>query len=98
MKTNIAFVGNTGHFHNEIDLAGSDRLEGMQVVNVELQRPFNFQAYKNDVHLFPKELVENLPKLYLHALNMELTISSKSIMQVSRLKALSRAKTTDFEL
>ena len=60
-------------------MAGSDSLEGMQVVNVELQRPINFQAYKNDVHLFPKELVENVPKLYLPALNMELTISSKSI-------------------
>ena len=30
---NNAFVGNTGHFDNEIDLAGSEGLEGMKAVS-----------------------------------------------------------------
>ena len=32
MKVNNAFVGNTGHFCNKIDLAGSDGLDDMKVL------------------------------------------------------------------
>ena len=31
-KMNVAFVGNPGHFHNEIDLAGSECLDGKKIV------------------------------------------------------------------
>ena len=36
----IAFVGNNNQFHNEIDLAGSESLDGMEVDNVKPQKLF----------------------------------------------------------
>ena len=39
--TNNAFVGNTGHFDNEIDLAGSEGLEGLKVDNIEPPKCFS---------------------------------------------------------
>ena len=41
MKMNIASVGDTGHFHKEIDLAGSEGLEGMEVVNIKPRKTFS---------------------------------------------------------
>ena len=38
MLKNSAFVGNTGHFDNEIDLAGSEGLEGMELDNIKPQQ------------------------------------------------------------
>ena len=35
---NNALVGNTGHFDNEIDLAGWEGLEGMKVDNIKPQK------------------------------------------------------------
>ena len=35
MEMNVAFAGNTGHFCNEIVLAGSEGLEGMTVLNIK---------------------------------------------------------------
>ena len=35
---NTAFVGNTGHFDNEIDFAGSEGLDGMRVDNTKPQK------------------------------------------------------------
>ena len=32
---NNEFVGKTGHFHNEIDLASSEGLDGMKVDNIK---------------------------------------------------------------
>ena len=40
MKVNTAIVGNTGHFRNEMDLAGSEGLEGMKVVIIKPQKIF----------------------------------------------------------
>ena len=37
---NNAFVGNTGHFHNEIDLASSEGLDGMKIDNIKPRGPF----------------------------------------------------------
>ena len=34
MLKNIAFVGNTGHFDDELDLAGPEGLEGMKIGDV----------------------------------------------------------------
>ena len=39
-KMNIAFVGNTGHFGNELELAGSESLDGKKDVNVKPQKTF----------------------------------------------------------
>ena len=39
---NVASAGNTGHFCNEIDLAGSEGLEGMTVVNIKTQKTFRW--------------------------------------------------------
>ena len=33
---NVSLVGNTGHFHNEIDFAGSEVLDGVKVINTRL--------------------------------------------------------------
>ena len=41
MKMNVAFAGSTGHFCNEIGLAGSKGLEGMTVVNIKPQKTFS---------------------------------------------------------
>ena len=38
---NNAFVGNTGHFDNEIDLAGSEGLECMKSTTTSLRRSFS---------------------------------------------------------
>ena len=38
---NNAFVGNTGHIDNETDLAGSEGLGGMEVVNIKPQKVFS---------------------------------------------------------
>ena len=38
MKKNVAFAGNTGHFCNEIVLAGSEGLEGMAVLIIKPQK------------------------------------------------------------
>ena len=35
---NNAFVGNTGHFDDEIDLIGSECVEGMKVDNITPQK------------------------------------------------------------
>ena len=45
------------------------------------------QAYKNDVHHFPKKLVDKLARLYLpeSVWRSPFSTSPKSIMQVSRL-------------
>ena len=37
---NNEFVGNNGHFHNEIDLASSEGLDGMKVDNIKPRGPF----------------------------------------------------------
>ena len=61
MKTNIAIVGDNGHFHNEIDLPGSEGLEGIHE-NIQLQRTFSsspsamvlscrLRTYQIDVYL-----------------------------------------------
>ena len=56
MKMNITFAGNTRHFCKEVDLAGSEGLEGMTVLNIKPQKTVSsatvgFKAHKNDVHL-----------------------------------------------
>ena len=38
MMKNSALVGNTGHFGNKIDFAGSEGLEGMKVANTKPQK------------------------------------------------------------
>ena len=97
MKTNIASVGNTGHFHNEIELVGSEKLESMQVVNIKPHKgrfvfPLatydcaNFQTYNNDVYFFLKELVEKVAKLHSPALNMELTVVTQSELDYTDVK------------
>ena len=43
MMKNSAFVGNTGHFDNEIDMADPEGWEGMKVDNIKPQvDPFVF--------------------------------------------------------
>ena len=58
------------------------------------------RAYKNDVYLFPKELVEKVAKLYLPTLNMELTVLTQSQVDftVVMVEAHSRVNTTVFKL
>ena len=52
--TNNAFIGNTGHFDNETDSAGSEGLEDIDVDHIKpLCRP---QAEKSDVYLLPKHI------------------------------------------
>ena len=52
--TNNAFIGNTGHFDNETDSAGSEGLEDIGVDHIKpLCRP---QADKSDVYLLPKHI------------------------------------------
>ena len=87
--THDEFVGKTGHFDNEIDLAGSESFEGMKVVIIKPKKTFSSslsdkaflcqpQACKNDVYLFPKELVEKVATLCLPALSMELTVLTQT--------------------
>ena len=41
------FVGNTGHFDNEVDYAGSEGMVGVKVVNIKPHvGPFVFQLQK----------------------------------------------------
>ena len=42
---NTAFVGNTGHFDNEINLSGSKGLDGMKVDDIELQKFFSSSPF-----------------------------------------------------
>ena len=53
MMKNSAFVGNTGHFDNEIDMADPEGWEGMKVDNIKPQvDPFVFPV---GVNLFKGE-------------------------------------------
>ena len=59
MKMNIAFVGNTGHFDNEINLAGSEGSEGMKSttslrISFRLTR-WPAEGLQNEVYLLPKK-------------------------------------------
>ena len=47
---NMAFVGNSGHFDNEIDFAGTEGMDGMEVDHIKPS--CRLQAFKNDVYLF----------------------------------------------
>ena len=114
MKNN-AIVGNTGHFDNEIDMAGLEDFAGIKVENIRQQVDrFAFleghgiivlasdqllnlgcatghpslvmscsftnqvtNAYKNDVYLLPKDLVEEIARPRLPALDANLTTLSK---------------------
>ena len=51
---NNTFVGNTRHFDNEIDLAGSECLEGFSSSPLVTGCFCWLQADKNDVYLFPR--------------------------------------------
>ena len=42
---NIAFVGNSEHFDNEINLAGSEGLKGTKVDDIELQKFFSSSPF-----------------------------------------------------
>ena len=64
-----AIVRNIGHFDNEIDVAGSEGLEGMKVHNIKPQR-----AFKNEAHLLPKEVDEKVAKLRVLALRAKRTV------------------------
>ena len=82
---NSAFVGNTGHFDNEIDLAGSEGLEGMKVYNIK-------KIFSCWLHVLPKELDEKVAKLHFLPLGAELNVPTQNMQfpKVSRLKAPSR--------
>ena len=70
-----AFVGNTGHCGNEIDLAGLEGLNCKRHVNIKPQKTFVFTtAYENDVHFLPKQLDEQVETLRLPALGAVLTV------------------------
>ena len=62
---NIVTVKGNGHFDNEIDLLGSEGLEGIKVDNVRCQEFFSstMKAYKNEVDLLPKELAVKVVKI-----------------------------------
>ena len=60
---------------------------GIKIIIIKLQKTFSSspsatvlscrpRAYKNDVCLFLKELVERVPRLYLPALTMELKVEA----------------------
>jgi adenosylhomocysteinase len=115
-----AIVGNIGHFDNEIDMAGLERVEAIERVNIKPQvdewrfpdghsvivlsegRLLNLgnatghpsfvmsnsftnqviaqielfgkaEAYGKEVHVLPKHLDENVARLHLDALGVELT-------------------------
>ena len=69
----ILFVANTGHFHNEIDSAGSEGFDGIKVhiINPHVDRfvfplvtayPCRLQPYNNVAYLLPKRLDEKAEK------------------------------------
>ena len=69
MMKHGVFVGNTGHFDNEINLAGSGDLGhecGQLQASIDrfvfpLATVWSLlEAYKNEIYLLPKELVEKI--------------------------------------
>ena len=53
-----------GHFDNEIDFAGSEGLDGMEVDNSKTSR--RFQHDKNDIYFVPLELDDKVVELHFH--------------------------------
>ena len=75
-------VENTGHINNEIDFVGSEGLVSVNIDNIKPRQIFSsaplatwdIQAYKNEVHLLPKEVDEKVGKLHFPALRSEITV------------------------
>ena len=83
-----------GQCFSEIDFAGSEGREGVQVDSIQ---PSN---YKNDVYLLPQGLVEKVATLHLHTFVAFLIVSTqiKQTMQVSRSSSLQTARRADSEV
>ena len=93
---NIAYLGNTNLFDNEIDLADSEAREALTIVIIQLQRPFfssatvlscQPRAYKFDGCLFPED-----SRLYLPALKMELKAEGPFKSERQRCRAAGSAE------
>ena len=90
------FVGNTGHFHSEIDFAGSEALDGVKVDNDRLGRLRGLGRHESR-HFKPQ--VNRLVFPVGHGvivLNVQCSPSllrNKHIMQVSRLKGPFKGRT-----